>query len=117
MKTFRYTAPESGTVTLSNRTRIAGTYFNAFISFLILVPYLSLCLASISAFGGIYVLGMLWLFVVSPVLIVLQLAFCVKAVKLGTIGWKSHARSLALVAISYLLLAIGLFGNDCAVSA
>ncbi len=117
MKTFRYTVPESGTVKLSNRTRIACTYFNALISLFILVPYLSLCFASISAFGGFYVLGMLWLFVVSPVLIVLQLAFCVKAVKLGTIGWKSHAHALALVAMSYLLLAIGLFGNNCAVSA
>ena len=116
MKTFRYTVPELGTVKLSNKTRIASTYFNAFVSLLILVPYLSLCLASVSAFGGFYVLGMLWLFVVSPVLIVLQLAFCARSLKLGTIGWKSHARALALVAVSYLQLAIGLFGNDCAVS-
>ena len=116
MKTFRFAIPEPGERELPNGLKVIGTYFNAFVSLSLMIPYVGLCLVSITSFGGFYVLGMLWLFLVSPVLVVLQLMLCAKSVKQGTGVWKSHAWRLSLVALSYILLAIGLFGNDCAVS-
>ncbi len=117
MKTFKFTVPESSHE--ENAPLLKGVYWpyvNAVICLILAVPYVIFCSFGSFGYALFYMLGMLWLVLVSPLLVLLQSILAVKCFFNQNKRWQVHAKCLAVILLSYVLFGYGLFVNNCAVS-
>lgn len=115
MKIFKYTIEDFHAAMPKLLVSVA-VYLNAAICSIVMVPYLVLCLSDQNHWGGFYLLGALWLFVVSPVFVLIQVVLIFLALRKRKHDWKGHLLAQGIVCTMYLGFLIGI-ANGCIVTA